>query len=212
MRYILFFLVCLFAPLQAQQIEGTFVLEGYGMKEVLVFGPDSVSTLISGDGMSPDGYTENSPVAEWATKAVVLGPRADRLSPYESIQVLEVDENGLMLGRSSRQFDSVEEALAEDPVPGKFYFKESRYLELQQYPTLPEPDEAAFLALLQEAYDRNRGRPIQGGEEDALFARMLADKGYNPFTSKDVFIAARHKHQYSAPVEELLKKFEDLSH
>lgn len=205
MRNVLLFLLLSLVPAQAQDVEGVWVLDGFGQKEVFTVTEAEASSVVTGEGFPAEGFQERAPVARRTSNLLVLGPREDRALPYEAVQFVEVDDQGALIARGSRDYGTPDAALTAPMAPAKYYFRQQRYDELQQLPTLPDPDLATLTALLQKAVTTSAGKTMGHGEMDRLFRHLLAAEGYNPFTSQEVFIKARLRFEDDPTVRKLLE-------
>jgi hypothetical protein len=198
MRNVLFFV--LFTAGAAQAQEGVYIRPLGSGSETLEFSSAACTSRISQPGTAQQVRTDR--IAAQDHGRLVLGPTPNQLKPFEMLYVVEMTGDWIEVFRDKNAYSGPDEA-PEYPTAlqlrqGQRYWTVPCYHLVTELPTMPVPardDIAEMLDTVRATLHAGAGAHAVDEElEDLVIA-----KGYNPFTSKQVFRDAKERYEKRDP-------------
>ncbi len=139
---------------------------------------------------------------------LVLSPHKDDDLDLEGFYVLEfqnIMEGICTFSLVPELFDTKEEAMKTQETNwySRVFLSELGYDKAVALPTLPSPSEDDYVSMLDQIIQRLKTFKESGKqiEQNAFMISFMVEKGFNPFSSKDVFVDARRAYEGSEMVK-----------
>lgn len=196
MRNLLLMLLLTTGMAQAQ--EGVYVRPVLDGTEVLELSEARCVTRMTRPG-TPE-VVESASIVGKDHGRLVLGPLEDKPKRFAMLYVVEMTGDWIEVFRDAARYE-VPDLAPDHPAPaqlrqGKRFWTVSCYHHLTELPTMPAPSQEEVTQFLDRMRaDLHEGVGAHAADEE--LEDLVIARGYNPFTSKQVFLEARERYQKS---------------